>query len=268
MMTNHNTLLAGVAALALFAGTGIAIAQQGPNAQTGAPGMSEHGAMQAQPAKPDAGSSAGVGIQQHAQSAPKAGAETGGSAALNAKGPTANRPSTAQGAAKDAIKGTDRSAQINPSKTAPNANKTVQNRSEHLGANTKLKPNRSTAQNEQKRGASMHTAQRHERNGHLKGLQGNAAIPMQGSHLSLTPEQRTRIRDTVIDARGAPRVGHVKFDVRVGTLVPRRDVHIVPVPETLVQIDPGWRGFLYFIVRDDVVIVNPRDMRIVAVLPA
>jgi hypothetical protein len=35
-----------------------------------------------------------------------------------------------------------------------------------------------------------------------------------------------------------------------------------------VQIDPAWRGFLYFVYEDEVVIVNPRDMRIVAVLPA
>jgi uncharacterized protein Smg (DUF494 family) len=35
-----------------------------------------------------------------------------------------------------------------------------------------------------------------------------------------------------------------------------------------VQIDPAWRGFLYFVHEDEVVIVNPRDMRIVAVLPA
>jgi hypothetical protein len=34
-----------------------------------------------------------------------------------------------------------------------------------------------------------------------------------------------------------------------------------------VDIEPGWRGFLYFIYEDDLVIVDPSDMRIVAVLP-
>ena len=98
------------------------------------------------------------------------------------------------------------------------------------------------------------------------GLQGNASGQMQGQH-ELSEEQRTQIKRTVIDARGAPRIGHVDFDVSVGTAIPRGRVHIVPIPETLVQIDPGWRGFLYFVYEDEVVIVDPNDMRIVAILP-
>jgi hypothetical protein len=35
----------------------------------------------------------------------------------------------------------------------------------------------------------------------------------------------------------------------------------------LVRIDPAWRGFLYFVYNDQLVIVNPRTMRIVDVLP-
>ena len=53
-------------------------------------------------------------------------------------------------------------------------------------------------------------------------------------------------------------VGSVDFDVAVGTAVPRGRIQIIPVPETLVQIEPEWRGFLYFIVRDELVIVNPQ----------
>jgi len=100
-------------------------------------------------------------------------------------------------------------------------------------------------------------------NQNLKGLQGNAT----GFSGTLTDEQRTRIRSRVIEARGAPRVGHVDFDVAVGVAIPRGSIHIVPVPRSLVQIDPAWRGFIYFVYKDEVVIVNPRDMRIVAVLP-
>lgn len=89
---------------------------------------------------------------------------------------------------------------------------------------------------------------------------------MSGENVRLTDQQRSRIRETVIEGRDAPRVGHVDFDLRVGSTVPRRDVQIVPVPETLVSIDPEWRGYLYFVYEDEVVIVNPRNMRIVAVL--
>jgi hypothetical protein len=100
-----------------------------------------------------------------------------------------------------------------------------------------------------------------------RGLQGNASGQMQGANVNLTTQQRTQIRRTVINARGAPRVGHVDFDVRVGTAIPRDRIHIVPVPETLVQIDPSWSGFLYFVYEDEVVIVDPSDMEIVAILP-
>jgi len=44
--------------------------------------------------------------------------------------------------------------------------------------------------------------------------------------------------------------------------------HAVPVPGTLVRIEPRWHGFLYFVYQDEIVIVNPHDMRIVAVVPA
>jgi len=100
-----------------------------------------------------------------------------------------------------------------------------------------------------------------------RGLQGNASGQMQGANVSLSTQQRTQIRQTVINARGAPRVGHLDFDVRVGTAIPRDQIDIAPVPETLVQIDPGWSGFLYFVHEDEIVIVDPSDMEIVAILP-
>jgi hypothetical protein len=32
--------------------------------------------------------------------------------------------------------------------------------------------------------------------------------------------------------------------------------------------EPRWRGYLYFVYADEIVVVSPRDMRIVAVLTA
>ena len=69
----------------------------------------------------------------------------------------------------------------------------------------------------------------------------------------------------MLNGRNAPRIGNVNFDVTVGTAIPH-GFHVVPVPATLVRIEPRWRGFLYFVYNDEVVIVNPRDMRIVAVV--
>jgi hypothetical protein len=98
----------------------------------------------------------------------------------------------------------------------------------------------------------------------MEGLQGNAS----GMNVQLNEQQRNEIRTSVIDARGAPRISHVDFDVTVGTVIPRGKIHVVPVPETLVRIEPEWRGFLYFVYEDEIVIVNPNDMKIVAVVSA
>jgi len=57
----------------------------------------------------------------------------------------------------------------------------------------------------------------------------------------------------------------VDFDVHVGIVVPR-SVHIVEVPATLVTIEPRWRGYKYFVYRDEIVIIEPDTLRIVAVL--
>jgi hypothetical protein len=40
------------------------------------------------------------------------------------------------------------------------------------------------------------------------------------------------------------------------------------VPETIVDILPQYRGFEYIVVRDELVVVDPDTLEIVAVLPA
>ena len=62
-----------------------------------------------------------------------------------------------------------------------------------------------------------------------------------------------------------PRVDNVNFSLRIGTIVPS-EVRIVEVPATLMAIHLEWRDDQYFVVRDDLVIVD-RDHRIVAVMP-
>ena len=95
--------------------------------------------------------------------------------------------------------------------------------------------------------------------------QGAAETTQQAQGVSVTPQQRTRIRETVFASNNVPRVDNVNFAVRVGTTVPS-SVHLVVVPETLVEIYPQWRDDEYFVVRDEVVIVD-HSHRIVAVVP-
>ena len=71
----------------------------------------------------------------------------------------------------------------------------------------------------------------------------------------------------IIEARNAWRVSSVDFDLAVGSVVPRGPVQVVPVPDVLVQIKPEWLGLLYFVYDSQIVIVDPGDMRIVAIVP-
>jgi len=110
--------------------------------------------------------------------------------------------------------------------------------------------------------ARTNASERNESKDEMRGLQANAS----GVNVQLSDEQRTRIRTTVIEGRGAPRAGSVKFDVTVGTVIPRTGFRIAPVPPTLVKIQPAWRGYRYFVYEGEVVIVDPHNMKIVAVL--
>jgi hypothetical protein len=84
---------------------------------------------------------------------------------------------------------------------------------------------------------------------------------------TLSSEQRTKVHSIIVGARGAPRVARVDFDVKVGVAVPRT-VTLAPVPQEIVVIEPTWRGFEYFLVGDEIVVVDPATLEIVAVLPA
>ena len=145
-------------------------------------------------------------------------------------------------------------------KVGQSANDDKQRRDNMSRDNRPADSKNGAAQNQQ--GKANATTARDQDRGKLKGLQGNAS----GVNVQLNDRQKTQIRTTVIQARNAPRVDHVNFDIAVGTAVPRGGVRIVPVPATLVQIEPSWRGYEYFVYEQEVVIVNPRDMTIVAVL--
>ncbi len=85
-----------------------------------------------------------------------------------------------------------------------------------------------------------------------------------GASVSLTTEQKTKIR-TNRAAKSGRGVTNVNFSISVGTAVPRA-THVVVVPETIVEIHPAWRGFMYFVVNDEIIIVDPNSYEIVAVL--
>jgi len=103
--------------------------------------------------------------------------------------------------------------------------------------------------------------ERGERNDAQRGERNDA---QRGEHKTLTVEQKTKVRETVLRGGNAPRVTSVNFNVSVGTVVPTT-VRVVEVPAVLVEYYPDWRGYLYFVYNDEIIIVD-RNHRIVAVL--
>ncbi len=81
----------------------------------------------------------------------------------------------------------------------------------------------------------------------------------------ITDEQRTRIRQSLGTTSSSARVTNVKFNVVIGTRVPR-NVRFYPLPTAIVEIVPEYRGYEYIIVEDRITIVEPRSRMIVAVI--
>ena len=264
MKHKRTTLLAGIAALALVAGSGLALAQDSSKGESGK-GATPHATQQM-----NQGGTSGQ-QNQGAQSQERGSMSKQGQRAEENGRTTGQKGTTGENQSQKEEQ--NRSAQSNEKKgtTAGNnesqTGKATQERNKSAAESER--PSRSNTTQERERtggnrtgGETNMNAQR-ARTG-TEGLQGNAT----GMNVQLNEQQRNEIRTTVLNGRGAPRVSNVDFDVTVGTVIPRGRIHVVPVPETLVRIEPEWRGFLYFVYEDEVVVVNPRDMKIVAVIPA
>ena len=87
-----------------------------------------------------------------------------------------------------------------------------------------------------------------------------------GRSEKLSGEQRSTIR-TVITRQNVRPMTNATFAITVGTRVPRT-AHFNRVPVELVAINPRWRGFEYVLVGDQILVVNPRTHKIVAILDA
>jgi hypothetical protein len=84
------------------------------------------------------------------------------------------------------------------------------------------------------------------------------------ANIQVTTEQRTRIRDHR-SSLNVGRVTNVNFNISVGTVVPRT-VRVYDLPVEIVTIVPAYRGYKYILVEEEIVIIDPRTLRIVAVI--
>jgi hypothetical protein len=264
MYEMKQSLLATVAAIGLFAATGMAAAAEGRDHGHNA-GMSQ-GASQTEmnrgadlkgksettgagAADSRSGPTAESNELKHDQ-APKAGskASTEKSKAHTEK---AKSSTTGQGTSSPAAKSTENE------RNAPAAKS---------GTSDKSAPASKSSMDEKSGAAGSKSATESGAAGSKTSTQtasGGAA----GGSVALTSDQKSKIRTSVLQSGSAPKVSRssINFNVRVGTVVPR-SVHFVAVPETLIEIHPAWRGYSYFIVDDEIVIVEPSSFKIVAVL--
>jgi hypothetical protein len=95
----------------------------------------------------------------------------------------------------------------------------------------------------------------------------NVTTGQAGASAKLSVDQRAKITTVIRNEHVAP-VTNIDFSVAVGTKVPRERVSLRALPTEVVTIYPQWRGYEFFLVRDEIVVVDPRTLEIVAVLPA
>jgi hypothetical protein len=122
--------------------------------------------------------------------------------------------------------------------------------------NTAASPdrNRNEAAGEQKRGGAAAT------NGKDNGMNARASAPVK-----LSSEQRTKITTVIKEKHVQP--ARVNFDIRVGAAVPR-SVHLTTLPPEVIEVYPAWRGYEFILVADEIVIIDPNTLHVVAVIPA
>ena len=228
----RNTLLVSTAAL--LAGIGLASAQ----------GMQGGGQSGAAPSAQSQGAQGGAAGQER-QSPQSSPSQRGGQAQQGQKEPM-QKDTTGQ-AQRD---------QAAPGKADAPAK---------ADQGDKAQPQRSgQGQRDQQSPTQAQSPQRQQNQQGQSGqaTQGEGA---KGGSATLTTEQRTTIRKTVLSGGNVPRATNVNFSVSVGTTVPT-SVRVVAVPSTLIEIYPEWRGHMYFVVNDEIIIVD-RNHRIIAVLP-
>jgi hypothetical protein len=90
--------------------------------------------------------------------------------------------------------------------------------------------------------------------------------PKSSPPAALSAEQHVKIRDT-LRVEKSQRLGNVAFSTKVGDAVPGT-VHLYVLPVSIAEYAPQYRGYEYILVGDEILIVDPSTLRIVAVIEA
>jgi Protein of unknown function (DUF1236) len=235
-----NTLLITTSIAALMAGVGLASAQ----------GMNER---REAPAAAASEQKAPGGQSDHQKSTPSQKSDsakpspTAQTPEKAKPGPTAQTPEKAK-----------------PGPTAQNPEKAKPGPAAQ--APEKAKPGTTAQQPEKAPGTNRETVGQSP----SQGAAPNAAVKEEGSKSGasapLSAEQHVKIRETLREGK-AERLNNVPFSISVGAAVPTT-VHLYRLPVGIVEYAPQYRDYDYILVGDDILIVDPRTHKIVAVIGA
>jgi hypothetical protein len=239
-----NRLMISVAAAALIAGTGFANAQ--------GTGMSREAPAAAAPAQ---------------QSAPAA--EHGASDRATSGGEM-NRDAAKPGMKSTQSEQKSPAAGTNQRADEMQGQKSQGQKSTTVGSDEKADQKSKMSSETDNKGGKDMKAEGQNRNGNMNadsksGSEGKT-VGQAGAGAKLSTEQRTKITTVIKDQHIAP-VTNVNFSISVGTRVPR-DVSFHPLPAEIVTVYPDWRGYEFILVRDQIVVIDPASLEIVAVIDA
>ena len=91
-----------------------------------------------------------------------------------------------------------------------------------------------------------------------------AQVPNESNPRNLSLEQQTKIADVITRDAGAP-VREVHFSLAIGNTVPA-DLQLRPVPASVGQAAPQFRGASYLVVEEQIALVDSQTRKILAVI--
>ena len=86
-----------------------------------------------------------------------------------------------------------------------------------------------------------------------------------GKRLQISEQQRTTIHKTILEDRSVNRVTRANITINVGTRIPR-NIRLALLPASVISIVPEYRSYRYFVVDDQICIVEPSSYEIVELI--
>lgn len=236
----------GIFSLAiLLAGTSYSYAQQGGGKQE-APAPNAPSAQAPSPGGGASGAAPGQ-VKQPGQSAKEV-----------APGQTKGDDKSAQGKAPGQVKPGEQTGDH----SAGQNRKEDHERAEKDGSRVKGNPDGSPQKAGEQKAGEQKSGDKADKSGST-GEKGSDAAKEDASLKDVTPELKTKAKSAFTRHRVEP--AKINISVNVGVAIPR-DVRLYSVPEEIIVIVPAYRRYRYFIVGDQVCIVDPVTFEIVDII--